>query len=366
MARCWVNACFLAAALMLIASPVAAQEPLKVKPGKVWKHQHSGISVPATLAGNVRTSATSFAADDLDVGLQFDTPGSAEAVSVYIYRNTNGAVPVWFAQAQWAIENRAIYGDPIIVGAPLAFTPPGQTTASGLSAIYAANGRSQYKSTGVMLLPIGNWYVKIRASSQTRSPADLARWMDAALAEIEWPRNIAPAEAASPAVTCAKPLQFQGKSADASGSDLTAEALGVALMSAAAGDDSIKKEPPKTPIGQWCRDRQLEGNIAVYRPGGSETSYLLAYGDNGNGIWVGPSPMKLAMDEIASKNGTKASLRYNVTLHTATQDINFLLQDRLPSPERVVEILNANNRASTVGTWGKNRQVQINSGENLK
>ncbi|WP_194954124.1 hypothetical protein [Sphingopyxis solisilvae] len=365
MASYWMNACFLAAALTLVAGSTAAQEPLKVKPGKVWKHQHSGISVPATLAGNARTSATSFAADDLDVGLQFDTPGSAEAMSVYFYRKTNGAVPVWFAQAQWAIENRDTFGNPAIVLAPEAFIPPGQKVASGLRAIYEPK-HGNYRSTGVMLLPIGNWYVKIRTSSQTRSPAELARWMDAALAEIAWPRNIAPAEAASPAVPCAKPLQFQGKSADASGSDLTAEALGVALMSAAAGDDSIKKEPATTPIGQWCRDRQLEGNIAVYRPGGSETSYLLAYGDNGNGIWVGPSPMKVAMDEIASKNGTKASLRYNVTLHTATQDINFLLQDRLPSPERVIEILNANNRASTVGTWGKNRQVQINSGEKLK
>lgn len=43
------------------------------------------------------------------------------------------------------------------------------------------------------------------------------------------------------------------------------------------------------------------------------------------------------------------------------EDVNFVLQDRLPSPERVAEILSMSRRASTVATWGKARKVQINS-----
>lgn len=356
----WLGAVLTAIAIALPTSaPLAAQEALQLKAGKSWKHKHSEITVPATLAGTLRERGMAYAADDLDVGLSYTVGDAAESLTFYIFRNTNGAVPVWFAQAQWGIENSGTFGRPSIVFAPQALVPPGQNVASGLKAVYEPD-KGNYRSTGVMLLPVGKWYVKIRASSQTRSPAELSNWMDTALADIGWPKNMAAAAAALPVTACAAPLHFAGKSNDASG-DLTTEALGVALVSAADGDDSIEKKPASNVPVQWCRDRQLDNNIAAFRPDGSETGYLLAYGDNGNGIWAGPSPMTIAMEEIARKNGTKAAARYSVTLHTAAQDINFILQDRLPSPERTLEILDANRRASTVATWGKDRKVQINS-----
>lgn len=346
------------AAIAIVGAPVAAQQPLPLKPGKAWKHEHSGITVPATLGGLQRDKGMAYAQDELDVGLSYTVQNAAESLTFYVFRNTNGAVPVWFAQAQWGIEQRSTFGHPPLAIAPEAFVPPGQTVASGLRAFYAPKSGG-YRSTGVAMLPVGGWYVKVRASSQSRSPEELANWVETALSEIGWPRDMAAAAAAHPVTPCTEPLRFDAIAADASGDDLTAEALGVALMSSAAGDETIKKKP--APAVQWCRDRQLDGNIATYRPGGSTAEYLLAYGDNGNGIWTGPSPMKIAMDEIAAKKGAAASPRYAVTLHTAMEDVNFVLQDRLPSPERVAEILSMNRRASTVATWGKERKVQINS-----
>lgn len=349
------------AAVCAASLPAFAQQPLPLKPDKAWKHAHSGITVPATLAGTPRAGGMAYAPDDLDVGLSFAVGDAVESLTIYVFRNTNGSVPVWFAQAQWGIENRDTFGHPAIVAAPRAFVPPGQTVASGLKAIYEPK-RGNYRSTGAVLLPVGEWYVKIRASSQTRSPAELDAWIDAALAEIGWPRDIAAAAPALPVTTCADPLRFETEAADAAGGDLSAETLGLALISAAAGDVPAKPKPTApVPAVQWCRDRQLDGNIATYRPDDSDAGYLLAYGDNGNAIWAGPSPMNVAMEEIAAKKGEKAPLRYSVTLHTAAQDVNFTLQDRLPSPERAIAILNANRRTSTVTTWGKNRQVQINS-----
>ena len=359
MASHWYKGVLVAIAAMAIAgAPAAAQQPLSLKSGKAWKHEHSGITVPATLGGLQRDKGMAYAQDDLDVGLSYTVRNAAESLTFYVFRNTNGAVPVWFAQAQWGIEQRDTFGHPPLAIAPEAFAPPGQTVASGLRAFYAPKSGS-YRSTGVAMLPVGGWYVKVRASSQSRSPEALANWVESVLAEIGWPRDIAAAAAAQPITPCTEPLRFEAIAADANGGDLTAEALGVALMSAAAGDETIKKKPESAV--RWCRDRQLEGNIATYRPGGSTTEYLLAYGDNGNGIWTGPSPMKIAMDEIAAKKGGTASPRYAVTLHTAMEDVNFVLQDRLPSPERVADILNANRRSSTVVTWGKNRKIQINS-----
>ena len=48
MASRWILA-FLV--VLLAVAPSAAQQPLPLDPGKAWKHKHSGIIVPATLAG---------------------------------------------------------------------------------------------------------------------------------------------------------------------------------------------------------------------------------------------------------------------------------------------------------------------------
>lgn len=353
----WIKGLIVAGALMLVpAAPVAAQQDLAISHGEAWTHAHSGITVPATLGGNALTKAKAYAQDELDVGLSFEPEGAEDFISFYIFRNTNGAAPVWFAQAQSAIELRDAFGAPMLVEPPHAIALPGQTVTSGLRAIYAPQAGAPFTSTGVVLVPVGDWYAKFRVTSRRRTPAELGALIDKMVAQIQWPVQAAPV-AALPVVACAAPLTFAKKSKDVRSDGLT-DILGAALMSAATGDDTIKKEPASTAPVQWCRDRQLSANVATYRPGESKDGYLLALGDNGNGLWVGLSAMNAVMAEI---EGKKATPNYSVTLHTAAQDVNFIAQDRLPSPERAGEILKANRRASTVTTWGKERTVEINS-----
>ena len=109
MASRWILA-FLV--VLLAVAPSAAQQPLPLDPGKAWKHKHSGIIVPATLAGTPRDRGMTYAPDELDLGLSFVVGDAAESLTVYIFRNTNGAVPVWFSQAQWGIEHRGNFGAP--------------------------------------------------------------------------------------------------------------------------------------------------------------------------------------------------------------------------------------------------------------
>ena len=56
-----------------------------------------------------------------------------------------------------------------------------------------------------------------------------------------------------------------------------------------------------------------------------------------------------------------AELRFAITALTATQNIGFAAQDRLPSPQRVMEIVATNRRVTAVPTWGKNKKISINS-----
>jgi hypothetical protein len=300
-----------------------------------------------------------YAADDLDVGLSYTVGDAVESLTFYIFRKTNGAVPVWFAQAQWGIENRDTFGHPAIAAAAHAFVPPGQSTPSGLKAIYEPKG-GPYRSTGVAMLQVGDWYVKIRASSQTRSPADLSQWMDAALAEVDWPRKMAPAPEAVPVIDCPTPLAFPVAAKDApknGGADLMS---GLLNMATAQGKAKTTPESAAALAAvRWCRDPDIGGNAAVYRQNADKENYLLAVGDNGNGIWVGPDP---GAELIAMTEKDKpAELRFAITAVTATQNISFVAQDRLPSPQRVIEVVHANRRVTTVPTWGKSRSISVNS-----
>ncbi|WP_260581994.1 hypothetical protein [Sphingopyxis sp. PET50] len=358
MLRSWTKRLLVAAAVALTpAAPAAAQRDLTIAPGTAWTHAHSGITVPPTLGGNALVRAKAYAEDELDVGLSFEPEGAEDFISFYIFRNTNGAAPVWFAQAQWAIENRDIYGAAKLAAAPRAFAAPGQTTQSGLRAVYEPQTESHYRSTGLALVPVGGWYVKLRISSLRRTPAELDALMDSVIGEIRWPQHAAPAGAARPVIPCTAPLTFDKKSRDVTSGGME-EILAAAMVSAAAGDDSVKKDPVSTTPVQWCRDRQMNNNIATYRADEAADAYLLTFGDNGNGVTVGLSSVNTIMAELEGKKGKP---RYSVTLHTAAEDANFVSQDRLPSPERAAEIVNANRRTSTVATWGKERAVQINS-----
>ncbi len=351
MARVSVLGIFSALALAT-AAPAWAQGELAVEAGKPWTHAHSGITVPATLGGNARTAARSYAPHELDLSLSFEPDEARDFLSFYIYRNTNGGVPIWMAQAQWSVENRGIFQGAKLVVAPEAFTPPGQTAASGLKAAYAITGDHGYKSTAIALLPFGDWYVKLRATSRDKSPAELAQAMDGWLSEIGWPKDAGSAPAALPVVPCSEALAFKGTSKDAGG-DMMQDALAGALVSAAAGNR-------KTPAAQvqWCRDSRLDGNKAAYRPDAAKDAYLLAVGDNGNGVWVAPS-----IGALMAGNNKE---RFGVTLQMAAEDIIFASQDRLPAPARAMEIVNAGRVASTVTTWGDKRNIQLNSGAKPK
>ena len=360
MANRWMNAVLTGlAAASLLSTSAAAQQTLPLKAGKAWKHKHSGIIVPATLAGTPREQGMAYAPDDLDVGLSFVVGDAVESLTFYIFRNTNGGVPVWFSQAQWGIENRDTYGHPPIVVAPQAFVPPGQRIASGLKAIYAPKSGS-YRSTGIMLLPVGDWYVKVRGSSQTRSPEELSAWMDAALAEIKWPKKIESSALAVPVMPCATPLVFSIEAKDAP-KDSSADLLG-GVLGMMVADGQVKPTPESEAAlanTRWCRDASVDGSAAVYRRDEDPERYLLAVGDNGNGIWVEPDA-GAALLTTAQKDAPVAP-RFSIKLMMAARDVNFVAQDRLPSPQRVLSSIEANRSTTSVSTWGKKSSITVNS-----
>lgn len=312
----------LMAAALCGAVPSNAAEPLPIEAGKSWTHQHSGIVVPTALDGAARTNAVAFAANELDVALSFDSAG--ESLTVYVYRNTNGSVPVWFSQSQWALENREVFKGLVLAMTPSAFTPPGQRAASGLVAVYDLKGASGYKSAGVALFAAGDWYVKLRATSTVRSPADTAAWMTRAIGQLKIPA--AGGAAVAPIAACTTPLAF--------GTGAPGDAKATAAVRLEAG---VTAPSARITGGGWCTDAALGGNRRVYRPVGTNDRYLLAMGDNGNAIAV--------------RGEGAGNAYYSVNFVAAGETIALVPRDRLPTPQQVFGLVEAERIGQTFTTW---------------
>lgn len=345
--------------LLMTAQPTLGREALPVEAGAGWTHPHSGIQIPYKLAGLERTSATAFADDFLDVGLAFDLPNATEALSVYVFRNTNGDIPVWFAQAQYGVENRAMFGTVQPVGDPIVFDPTGNGGSAGLKLVYRTSGATDYASTGVVLFSVGEWFVKLRASSTTRSAPELEAWLDQAISELTLPPNAKLAKGVAPVADCPEMLRFDKKSKDAP-QDMAATLFGGllgAMSSEKQDEDPAEGERADLPPVVWCRDVRVSGTQVVYRPDQSRDSYLLAFGDNGNGVWISPeSDLGALLGDRKDKNK-----RYSVTLKTAGMNSTYVAQDRLPSPERVIELVNGNRKTIAVPTWGDSKTIELSS-----
>jgi hypothetical protein len=311
------------AAALAVAIPAYAQDALPVAEGKPWTHRHSGIVIPAALDELPRVRATSFVAPELDISQNFASEDGRESLTVYIFRNTNGSVPLWFAQVQRAIGLRADLADPPLGVPPVAFTPPGQGAASGIKAVFAPKDVEGIRSTGVALFAVGDWYVKLRANSATLTPADLSDWMEGVLSELTLPRGSAPA--AAPIAACTAKMRFAPATAD---STLPDSALGV----------GVKTPMPPMTGTRWCLDHVVRGNQAVYRTDEARDHYLLTTGDNGKAIVVAPQ-------------GPAGAHYYSANFVTADRTFLIAPQDAMPSPQRVIERAGAEPSAAAVMTW---------------
>lgn len=323
MASRWHWMVFIVAPLVVTMMPAAAQDKLPVKAGRPWTHAHSGITIPAALDELPRVRATSFAAPELEISQNFASEDGRQSLTLSIFRDTNGAVPLWFAQAQRAIMRRADLKNPVLAVPPRAFTPPGQGAASGLKAVYAPTAVEGVKSTGVALFEVGDWYVKLRANSATLTPPDMADWMEGVIAELTMPPGNAPA--AVPVADCKPKL---AKAAEAGDSTLADAALTAGVKGPAA----------RVEAELWCLERVVRGNFAVYRPDGARDRYLLASGDNGKAFLVQPQ-------------GSGRARYHSVNFLTAHQTTIMPAQNRLPSPQRVLDLAEAKRMVTAIPTW---------------
>lgn len=342
------------AAMMLCLGVAQAQEPRTIElPAKAaFKHRHSKVQLPPVLAGLPRTRAVEYEADQLDTMSEYATPDLHEAYTVYIHRNVAGGLPVWFDRARAMIEQRTTLGVPTLHAAA-AFVPPGRANASGLLTTYAVTGQG-FRSTGLAMVPVGEWVIKMRASSYTLAPAELEARMKSALAEIAWPKTMAPAREAAPVAACATRLAFTGDAKPAEKDESSGAAM---LVGALLGQVAATKEAPRqaapAPATRWCRDPIELAGGAVYRADEQADGYLIALGDAGRAVSAGRNAGDALL--AAAEEKKAGGDRYEVQLIFLAQTMTSALLDRLPPPAQALAIVREGRFATSFGTWGKGK-----------
>ncbi len=341
------------------AVPVAAQMQKNAIPAPAdqpYRFKHSGLTIPATLEDMPRKAIDQFGTDELDVFANFER--GSDGITIYVYRNVSGAVPIWFDRASASVETRRdMYGTATASGPAIAFTPPGQSVASGLMGTWSVT-KPPYRGTGLALMPMGDWLVKVRYSSATLDGAGIAARLPAILAALTWPTGLAAAAPAKPVADCATPLSFpkKAKVIRDEKSNMMSGLLGGMLQSIAAqkkAGEVASADAAATKPATWCRDPGASPIGAVYRADASPDSYLLAFSDAGRGAWVAPDMSGLLL-------GKKGGTRWSVALVDMGETSNFPSLTALPRPTEVLALVQQPAISST-RTWG-DRTISINGG----
>ena len=340
--------------------PAVAQQKIRITApaDQPYRFKHSGLTIPVTLEDMPRVGIDQFGTEELDVFANYER--GREALTVYVYRNVSGAVPVWFDRAKASIEQRRdAYGDATVALAPTAFTPPGQNVASGLMGAWSVS-KPPYRGTALVLLPLGDdWLVKIRYSSATLDGAAVAARLPAILAALTWPTGLAAAAPAQPIADCATPLAFPKKAKivrDQEALSMSA-LLGGVLQSAAANSAKEQKASgnaaeSKPPL--WCRDPGPSPIGGVYRADAATDAYLLAFSDAGRGASVSPDTLGAMLDK-------KGAPRWSVSLIDMAQSSTYPPFTALPRPAEVLAMIQQ-PALSQASTWGERTQINLNAG----
>lgn len=331
-----------------VAIPALAQAPqprvLPVSADAPFLHKLSGVTLPVGLAGLTRAGVREVEGPELDIVGNW-TGHDDEELSIYVYRSTVGSVPLWFDRTAWAIGARGVYGTPTLDGAVSAIAVPGAATEAGLIAGWTPS-KGPYAATAAAILPVGEWLVKLRYSSKHGDGHTAVATLRSAITGMGWPATIPAAPPAQPIADCPAPLAFKGeaKSVKADMSTAILGAFGGALMASGEG-----KKP-----AMWCRDRSSVEGFGVYRADGATDRYLLALSDAGRGVVVGPSGLAAILDPKARPN-------WSVDLVLPGRTITYPPQDRLPSPQRVAQVLRG-PALSSASTWGGKRSINLSNG----
>lgn len=295
---------------------------------RAWRHQSSRIALPETVGGLPRQIAFSLAPSAPEARSSYGTTEGDETLSIDIFRNMSGDVPLWFSQVQRSVESLRAYDGAKLAVPPTPFGLPALGDNSGLLAVYDRQSAGKRQSIGVALVPVGDWYVHVHAVSFKRGAVDTAAWVRAAMAEVKFPPT-ASGKAIRPITGCTDRL------AQPDGLPQDVPSYGLVRL-------TKRDQAPDVRIrgSFWCLDSKLGNGRAVYRPIGTNDRYLLATDHLGGALSVrGEAP-----------TGGTPTYYSIVSIRPRTIDVLAML-DRLPTPRYALDKALNERVLRSYATW---------------
>lgn len=332
-----------AAAFSLFITPAmanAAQE-ISVPANASWQHAATGLIFSSTVLDAPRKSIIDNSKSELDVMVNYEG-ADGTVLTFYIYRPALMSVPLWYDRAEFQILNRPEFGGVTALNSATAFAPPKSESTSGLRRTFTPN-QGTYKSTAVALMPLNDWLVKIRISSETLDAPALDEIMEQTIASLRWPDDVKPAPAAALVLPCKNTLVYN-KSAKLLKPDLGQSLLGSVLATMRDDIKGTKKDSEKDheTVMPWCREGEPTLTYGAYRYDEDKDRYTLAVGDAGRTVGVYPA---LSLDGGNSQ--------YQLSLEDLDRTYIFPNFNKLPVPERAFNVVTTTKPTSAVSRKGK-------------
>ena len=345
-------------AIALYAVPLAAQQakPLQLDMTSGWTHEQSGLVFPEDMGALPFLKATQFVDGGWDLSLQYGPANLADAVSIYVYQAAVQDIGLLFAESQTSLENRKQVYTSVSPLAPVAaFTPPGQSSASGLRIAYDTEGA--YTSTALAIMPMGrDWVVKFRMSSSALSASELDASLTDAIDMLGWPEEKRVHPEAIEAQSCSSSLPpfKNAKRVKADGGN----AMLNALFASAISTESAEPEADELVTARYCRDQNIAFPFGIYRPDNAVDRYVISLGDSGRAVFVEPDLASMLLDESDSKKGA----HYTVRMIEPGLVETYPSHDRMPSPEQAISIIEKLPLASSVSRSGDDKTINLGDG----
>ena len=343
--------------MMLTATAQAnAAQELKTKAGKPWAHKDSGFAFPAVNGPFVRRGMTDISdGKRIDVSATYDDPTTGSVATLYLYRPAMPDASLWFDISNWFLQRNDRFGTITPDGGPTAFqiAPTAGSAALRQSYAISATGRS----TGVAIVPVGPWLIKLRITSATLEPAVLDQMMRDFLTAMPWPKKMPTAPDGLPIAACTTKL---GTMRAEEIKQVSAVILVGAMLASMAKEDSEKgtAEPP----ARLCRDDSQTGFIyPLYQLDEGRTGYVMPIGDNGTLLSVRNDTTSAAVSsELGGNTSGEARPFYRVTVMTPEKWEQYPAFAQLPPPDQAAEVTRQSEPLSVTKILGKGTQIVLN------
>ena len=361
-----------------LSAPALAQQrpqalPIAAIPTKPWKHRATGVSLPPAIAGYRRGAIVDISnGAQIDVNAAYTDAASGTETTVYLYHPALPNASLWFDASTNAIMSVGAYGVVAPATDAQGFTPPNQSSASGLRRIYTITQRG--RSTAIAFVPLGPWMVKLRMTSARLDPPALDAALGQIIAGIGWPRRPPAAIAATPIADCARSIAIGTPATRAPAS--TGATLTDALVHQAgrAASDKLIKAGKPIPFTSLCRDpAAVAGGFSLYQDQASGGGYVMPLGDSGLLLSVGRDNLGTLLAQAVDAQPTKTQGAPALAAKPTTAPewtVSLLLPDRwmvfphfvdMPLPEQALKLIQSERPLAQGASMGKDRQIHLSS-----